>query len=102
MNTTEILEERGNNYGNFDTLSNLTQHLEFTTIKHYHDLHPDQPPMPAFMREALHMIFQKIARAVNGNPYYDDSWQDIAGYAQLVVDELHKNLQEPEKELNNV
>ena len=36
--------------------------------------------------EALHMIFHKIGRLVNGNPNHRDSWVDIAGYAQLVVD----------------
>ena len=41
------------------------------------------------MLEALDMIFHKIGRIGNGDPFYDDSWIDICGYSQLVVDELH-------------
>lgn len=90
MSTTETLEERGNSYGEFDKLAELTQQLEFTVIKHFMDTHPPGSTLPPYMRESLHMILQKIARAVNGNPYYDDSWQDIAGYAQLVVNKLNE------------
>jgi sulfur carrier protein ThiS len=42
------------------------------------------------MLESLDMIANKIARIVNGDPYYKDSWQDIAGYAQLIVNKLDK------------
>lgn len=34
------------------------------------------------------MIFNKVARILNGNPNYADSWVDIAGYAKLVSDRL--------------
>lgn len=37
------------------------------------------------------MIFHKIARILNGDPNYADSWVDIAGYAKLVADELEGN-----------
>lgn len=94
MDIKNILQERGNNYGDFITVANLTQHLEYVTLKHFHDVHPEGSQLPNFMKESLHMIFQKIARAVNGNPFYDDSWQDIAGYAQLVVDGIHRIEQE--------
>lgn len=45
------------------------------------DLDPDQ-------REALEMIAHKIARILNGDPNYADSWVDIAGYAKLIADRL--------------
>jgi hypothetical protein len=35
------------------------------------------------------MILHKIARIVNGDSNYADSWHDIGGYAKLVVDELN-------------
>ena len=38
--------------------------------------------------EALEMIAHKIGRIINGDPDYDDSWVDIAGYAKLVSDRL--------------
>ena len=34
------------------------------------------------------MIAHKLGRIVNGDPNYADSWDDIAGYAKLVSDEL--------------
>ena len=39
-------------------------------------------------KEALEMIAHKVARIVNGDPHYADSWVDIAGYAKLVADRL--------------
>jgi hypothetical protein len=34
------------------------------------------------------MICHKIGRAINGDPDYDDTWVDMAGYPQLVADRL--------------
>jgi hypothetical protein len=92
----EILKERGNNYGGFHTQANLAQTLKAIFEQHYSSTHPNDP-LPNFMMEAVHMILHKLARIGNGNPYYDDSWQDIAGYSQLVVDIL-KEAQEKAKE----
>jgi hypothetical protein len=39
--------------------------------------------------EALEMIANKIARILNGDPDYADSWTDIAGYATLVAERLN-------------
>lgn len=39
-------------------------------------------------RESLAMIAHKISRIMCGDPDYDDSWVDIAGYAQNVVNRL--------------
>jgi hypothetical protein len=39
-------------------------------------------------REALDMICSKMARIMNGDPNYVDSWEDIAGYATLVANRL--------------
>jgi len=49
----------------------------------WHELDADQ-------QEALEMIAHKIARILNGDPNYVDSWVDIAGYAKLVADRLAK------------
>lgn len=45
------------------------------------------------MAEALFMIAHKIGRIVNGDPWYADSWIDIAGYAKLVADRLENNIE---------
>jgi hypothetical protein len=42
------------------------------------------------MRESLAMICQKMARIVNGDPFYRDSWHDIVGYARLIDTKLEK------------
>jgi hypothetical protein len=91
----DTLKERGNNYGNFHTQANLSQTLSSIISQHYKAIHVNESgevePMPQFMAEAIHMICHKLARISNGNPYYVDSWQDIAGYSQLVVDILEEN-----------
>jgi hypothetical protein len=38
---------------------------------------------------AISMIFQKIARIVNGDANFKDHWVDIMGYAELARKELH-------------
>jgi hypothetical protein len=81
----DILLERGNRYGKFSGHAELTQALKDAFIKHSNNFSRLTPAM----RESLDMIFHKIGRIGNGDPFYDDSWIDIAGYAQLVVDELH-------------
>lgn len=95
----ETLEARGNNYGDFHTQANLTQTLETIIVQHYNSIHADAEgkvtPLPHFMAEAIHMICHKLARIANGNPYYDDSWHDIGGYSELVVEILRKRQNTP-------
>jgi hypothetical protein len=83
--TDVILEERGNRYGKFSGQAEVSQRLKGVVrefeAKRGCDLDPDQ-------RESLEMICHKIARIINGDPNYHDSWADIAGYAKLVADRL--------------
>jgi len=82
--TTEILEARGKRYGDFAGHAQITQDLKelmkgvigWTKLNNA-------------MRESLEMIAHKIGRILNGDPFYDDSWADIAGYAELVTNQLH-------------
>lgn len=81
----QTLNERGARYGTFAGHAEIAQKLK-ALLHHYEavrgcDLDPDQ-------REALEMIAHKIARILNGDPNYADSWVDIAGYAKLVADRL--------------
>jgi hypothetical protein len=101
--TDDLLKTRSKDYGNFHTLANLSQTLNSIIAQHYNNVQQQEfTPMPHFMAEALQMICHKISRIVNGNIYYDDSWKDIAGYAQLVVDILEKaQTAEKTNELNN-
>lgn len=80
-----VLAERGTRYGAFIGHSEICQDLKATIKLHLDNrakvLHWDQ-------QEALDMICHKIARILNGDADYADSWVDIAGYAKLVADRL--------------
>lgn len=92
-NVKEVLEERGKNYGSFQTFSNLSNALYSIILKHYSDIQNQSgnpKVMPTYMVEALHMICHKLSRIVNGDPTHIDSWVDIGGYSQLVADILIK------------
>ena len=84
-----ILTERGSNYGSFSGHANLAQ-----TLKSVFDNHVRRHGKPELFNntknEAIDMIFHKLARIGNGDPTYIDSWTDIIGYTQLVIDELEK------------
>jgi hypothetical protein len=77
------LNERGKRYGDFSGHAEITQELKnvMGTTEGWSRLNASQ-------REALEMVAHKIGRILNGDPNYDDSWRDIAGYTQLVVNQL--------------
>lgn len=77
------LEQRGSRYGSFDGHARITQNLKraMADSPNWNGLADDQ-------RETLEMVAHKIGRILNGDPDYDDSWVDIAGYAKLVADRL--------------
>ena len=100
-NIVAILAERGNSYGSFDGHAVITQGIKMVmdcdwdnlqslldSLRKHGDPTPDSIATSVSQQEALDMIAHKIGRIINGNPHYKDSWVDIAGYAQLVVDEL--------------
>lgn len=89
VDTTSVddtLAERGKRYGKFADQARYSQLMKDAFVAYmgpqkYDGLAPDQ-------KEALAMIFHKLARIANGDPNYHDSWHDIAGYAKLVADRL--------------
>lgn len=82
--TESLITERGNRYGKFKDGAEITQSLKDTMrgVDGWNNLTASQ-------KEALDMIQHKIGRILNGDPTYDDSWKDIAGYATLIVNELN-------------
>lgn len=82
--TEQLITERGSRYGKFKDGAEIMQELKgvMRDVDGWHNLTPSQ-------REALDMIQHKIGRILNGDPTYDDSWKDIAGYATLIVNELN-------------
>ena len=79
----EVLQERGQRYGDFLGHAAITQELKraMHRASKWHDLSDDK-------KEALEMIAHKIGRILNGDPEYHDSWFDIIGYSKLVADVL--------------
>lgn len=82
--TEALITERGTRYGKFKDGADIMQSLKDTMrdVDGWNNLTASQ-------REALDMIQHKIGRILNGDPTYDDSWKDIAGYATLIVNELN-------------
>lgn len=80
----KTLEERGNRYGDFSDISEVSQNLKETMNCHNWD------SLSADKKEALEMIQHKIARILVGDADYKDNWHDIAGYAKLAEDRCKK------------
>jgi hypothetical protein len=80
-----VLKERGQRYGAFFDHAIIAQSLQdaMRAAPGWLRLAPDQ-------KECFCMLSHKIARVLNGDPNYLDSWVDCAGYIQLVIDRLEK------------
>jgi len=78
------LDQRGTRYGKFSRHAHIAQ-----TIKD--DMHctAGWKRLTSSQAESLDMIAHKIARILNGDPNYADSWHDIAGYATLIDNQLN-------------
>ena len=81
----ETLEQREDRYGQYKNVSASAQMLK-DVIR----AGASWPQMEPYMQESLDLIANKMARIINGDPFYDDSWHDIGGYAKLVEIELEK------------
>jgi hypothetical protein len=79
------LAERGGRYGKFTGHATVTQRLKRVLAE---ELAQRSKVLADDQQEAIDMIFHKIGRVVNGDPDYDDSWIDMAGYPKLVADRL--------------
>ena len=86
MQINEVLKERGSRYGKFRDHAAISQ-----ALKDIMKFQPNWQRCSNDQKEALEMIQHKVARILNGDPNYDDSWRDIAGYATLIVERLNSN-----------
>lgn len=75
----KTLDERGKRYGSFRGHARISMRLKNAMRDGTSWIELDDD-----MKEALDMIQHKIARILNGDPRYADSWHDISGYATLV------------------
>jgi len=96
--TDEILEERGNVYGDF-TLGSEVEAAMMNIICANHESQTGRP-MSAINKIFFSKIVMKLSR-LSVSPSHIDSWTDIAGYARLVEQHLIKE-QNGRKESNNV
>jgi hypothetical protein len=92
---SDTLAERGGRYGAFIDHATIAQGLQCV-------LHaaPNWWKLDTDMRQALCVICDKMARILNGDPYYEDSWHDISGYATLVERRI-VSLKEKEEPVDN-
>ena len=84
MEINEILKQRAKTHGDFGTQAFIAQMLkdDFWNTTNNKLTHTQ--------KEAIDMIFHKIARICAGDPNEPDHWDDIAGYAKLAADELRR------------
>ena len=90
------LSERGQRYGKFEDHAEHSlaiKALFFTLLGE-----EKAKTLKADQVEAICMIAHKLARITNGDPHYDDSWRDVAGYAQLVANRLARDAARPDCE----
>lgn len=81
MDTQEILKERGKQYGEYHQIALTMQSICSSVIT---------DKMTSVEVTAIQMIAMKLAR-IKHDPTYKDNWQDIAGYAELVVQEIERD-----------
>lgn len=86
-NVKEMLAGREARYGTFEGHARISQALKAAMHQapRWASLADDQ-------KEALEMAQHKIARILNGDPNYHDSWLDVAGYATLIANRLESKL----------
>lgn len=84
-NIEDTLAQRGLRYGKFENHAKIAQGIQDVLRAA-----PNWDKLDADMRQALSVIADKIARILNGDPYYEDNWHDIAGYSKLVEDRVRK------------
>ena len=90
--TPSVLADRRQRYGSFEGHAAISQALQRVVYKGFAKREDGKTiqDMTDAQREALFMILHKVARIVNGDFNYDDSWRDIAGYATLITNLLDK------------
>ena len=82
-NIQNVLADRARTHGDFEHVAKMSQNL-----KHQMQSVNAYAHLDYYMAESLEQIAMKIARILSGNAMQVDHWQDIAGYATLVVRQI--------------
>ena len=81
----ELVDERTRTHGDFRRQATATDAIKSGIFSNWEgDL--DNP----VISEALIMMSHKLGRIAAGDAEFTDHWRDIAGYATLVVQEIHR------------
>ena len=83
MDINETLAAREKTYGDYEKVALISQVIKDILKEGEQYIY-----LRAYQLESLDMIANKMARIVNGDPKYYDSWHDIEGYAKLVSERL--------------
>lgn len=89
MTIEDTLDERQKTHGDFRLNAETSQRIK----KVFTDEAVGN--LTAVQYEALDQIVLKISRILSGNNNEVDHWQDIAGYATLVVRDIERMFLEP-------
>lgn len=87
----DILQQREGTHGFYSEVSSVSQGIKMTM-----QIGVNWKYLKAEQRESLEMIANKIGRILSGNSDFIDHWQDIAGYASLIVKEMEDEEQPAE------
>ena len=82
MEINDILDQRQKTHGNFEKVARLDTELFSTFNTYLYSSLSDEQYC------AIKMILHKIARIGCGDPEFIDHWQDIIGYAQLIINSI--------------
>lgn len=78
-----LLTTRGSTHGKFEDNAGITN-----TVMCVLEASPNWPVIPPYMKVGIYMIVHKMARALSGDAFYPDHWEDVSGYAKLVLERI--------------
>lgn len=81
----EVLNEREQTHGDYATTAKIAQRLKCVI---FCEDRAAGGKLSQVQAESLDLICTKIARILSGDPNCKDTWDDIAGYANLVSERL--------------
>ena len=91
----DILAQRGAQYGDFKVLAQFSQDLRRMFLLYMQQHNPSGlEVLQPYMLETIQMMGTKLGRIACGNPFNEDSWRDIAGYAELTADLADNDVEE--------
>jgi len=81
----KILEERGNNYGDYKGNAILRSRIMHLIKERYYDIHNHD--MPLLYETYIYDVVTKLSR-IAVTPRHLDSWVDVLGYSKLIIEEM--------------